>query len=153
MTITNMPPAVAKLNQLRAEREVLDLDIRRTLNRVRQMDRTQREIADWTHIAQPTLSGLYRTAEKVADPLDGFSGATPMEICLRYAAGELEQEQLVDELARFPYADMDAPDDVDGLTVNPAGTWSEVVSAKRRGLIDAEIYAAVFERLHGSAAA
>ncbi|WP_424468039.1 hypothetical protein [Pseudoclavibacter helvolus] len=153
MTITNMPPEVAELNQMRAEREVLDLDIRRKLNLVRRKSWTQREIADWTHIAQPTLHGLYRTAEKVADPLEGFSGATPMEICLRHAAGELERDQLVDELARFPYADMDAPDDVDGLMVNPAGTWSEVVSAKRRGLIDAEIYAAVFERLHGSTAA
>jgi hypothetical protein len=53
-------------------------------------------------------------------PLPGFSGATPKEICARYAAGLISRDQLIDELGRFPYQEADTTDGDDWLTaVNP----------------------------------
>lgn len=88
-------------------------------------------------------------AEKDPAPLEGFSGATPYEICQRYAAGLMEREQLVDELTRFPYAEGDKTDGYDSLTVNPQGTWAEVSTAVRRGLIEDDVYKEAFNRRHG----
>lgn len=76
----------------------------------------------------------------------------PMELCLRYVGGELDRAELIELLAAYPYAPLYTPDEVDGLTVNPPGSWSEVVSAKRLGLIDASIYSDVFELRQASEA-
>lgn len=65
--------------------------------------------------------------------LDGFSGATPAEICQRYAAGFIDRAHLVDELTRFPYVKGGQTDGYDSLIVDPPGTWSEVSAAVRRG--------------------
>ena len=81
--------------------------------------------------------------------LDGFSGATPAEICQRYAAGFIDRAHLVDELTRFPYVKGGQTDGYDSLIVDPPGTWSEVSDAARRGLIEDDVYEEVFNRRHG----
>ncbi len=80
--------------------------------------------------------------------LDGFSGATPAEICQRYAAGFIDRAQLVDELTRFPYVKGGQTDGYDSLIVDPPGTWSEVSAAVRRGAIEEDVYEEVFNRRH-----
>lgn len=40
-------------------------------------------------------------------------------------------------------------DRYDSLIVDPAGTWSEVSDAARRGLIEDDVYEEVFNRRHG----
>lgn len=65
---------------------------------------TARTVSELDVAAQPSVNSALRTASKVEMPLPGFSGATPAEICQRYAAGFIDRAQLVDELVRFPYA-------------------------------------------------
>lgn len=83
------------------------------------------------------------------EPADDFSGSTPLEICLSYAAGRISRARLVDELTRFPYVPGGMTDGYDSLIVDPPGTWSEVSDAMRRGIIDDEVYEEVFNRRHG----
>lgn len=80
-------------------------------------------------------------------PLEGFSGATPLESCKRYAAGHLSREQLVDELVRFPYVAFER-DPFDDFSADPPGAWSELGDAEERGLIDENIYEKVFSLRH-----
>jgi hypothetical protein len=87
--------------------------------------------------------------QNLSMPIENFSGATPEEICRRYAAGFLTREQLVDELARFPYVKGGTTDGYDTLIVDPPGAWSEVDDAARLGLIDDAIYEEVFSLRHG----
>ena len=89
-------------------------------------------------------------ARDVVMPVEGFSGATPLEICERYAVGLLDREQLVDELTRFPYVPMDKPDGWDDLIVNPPGTWNDLSLALGEKLIDIEVYGEVFDRVDTS---
>lgn len=126
-----------------------ELDYRRELRRLEQRGYSQREISKWLGIAQPSVLSALRTAAKVTMPLDGFSGATPYEICQRYAGGLITRTQLVDELARFPYVKGGQTDGYDSLIVDPPGTWSEVDDAARRGLIEDDVYEEVFNRRHG----
>src|SRR5699024_3124770 len=101
---------------------------------------SQRQISRWLGITQPSVNSALRTAAKVAMPVEGFSGATPMEICQRYAAGFIDREQLIDELTRFPYAPGATTDGYDSLIVDPPGTWSEVSESIDRGLVDDDVY-------------
>ncbi|MDR1441790.1 MAG: hypothetical protein LBJ02_05285 [Bifidobacteriaceae bacterium] len=82
-------------------------------------------------------------AAEVPMPLEGFSGATPKEICERYAAGEIDREQLIDELVRYPYVPRGKSDGYDSLLIDPPGSFAEVQEAGFRGLISSELYGAI----------
>lgn len=84
---------------------------------------------------------------RLLQPLEGFSGATPMESYKRDAAVHFSREQLVDELVRFPYVAVER-DPFDDFSAAPPGAWSELGDAEERGLIDEEIYEEVFSRRH-----
>lgn len=148
MAFTEIPEWARAAVRARHRKDMDELDYRRELRRLDQQGRSQREIAKWLGIAQPSVLSALRTAAKVTMPLDGFSGATPYEICQRYAAGFLDRTQLVDELTRFPYVKGGQTDGHDSLLVDPPGTWSEVSDAIRRGLIEDGIYEEVFNARH-----
>ena len=78
-----------------------------------------------------------------ADGGEGFSGADPYEIALRYAAGQLSRERLVDELSRWDYApDRRPPHPLDDGVI--LGDWKEyLVPALDHGLIDDATYEAI----------
>ncbi|WP_218682741.1 hypothetical protein [Microbacterium sp. BF1] len=149
MTIAEVPAEARAAVLARRRKEIDELDYRRELRRLGEHGYSQRDISKWLGIAQPSVLSALRTAAKVAMPLDGFSGATPYEICQRYAAGYISRPQLVDELTRFPYVKGGQTDGYDSLIVDPAGTWSEVDDAVRRGLIEDDVYEEVFNRRHG----
>lgn len=149
MTIAEIPAEARAAVLARRRKEIDELDYRRELRRLEQRGYSQRDIAKWLGIAQPSVLSALRTASKVTMPLDGFSGATPYEICQRYAAGFIDRAKLVDELTRFPYVKGGQTDGYDSLIVDPAGTWSEVSDAARRGLIEDDVYEEVFNRRHG----
>lgn len=149
MTIAEVPAEARAAVLARRRKEIDELDYRRELRRLDQHGYSQREIAKWLGIAQPSVLSALRTAAKVPMPLDGFSGATPYEICQRYAAGFIDRAKLVDELTRFPYVKGGQTDGYDSLIVDPAGTWSEVSDAARRGLIEDDVYEEVFNGRHG----
>jgi hypothetical protein len=149
MTIAEVPPAARDAMRARRRKEIDELDYRRQLRRLDENGYSQVQISKWLGIAQPSVSSALRTAASVPMPLEGFSGATPYEICQRYAAGLIDRARLVDELTRFPYAQGGHTDDYDSLIVDPAGTWSEVSDSARQGLIEDDVYEEVFNRRHG----
>lgn len=153
MTIAEVPDQARAAVQARRRKEIDELDYRRELHRLGEQGFSQRDISKWLGIAQPSVLSALKTAAKVPMPVDGFSGATPYEICQRYAAGFIDRAQLVDELTRFPYAEGGQTDGYDSLMVDPPGAWAEVSDARRRGLIADDVYEEVFNARHGRAEA
>lgn len=151
MTIAEVPAEARAAMRARRRKEIDELDYRRELRRLNERGYSQTQISKWLGIAQPSVLSALRTAAKVTMPLEGFSGATPYEICQRYAGGLIDRAQLVDELTRFPYVEGDRTDGYDSLVVDSAGTWSEVSDARRRGLIENDVYEEVFNRRHNIA--
>lgn len=141
-------PPGQRVRRLRSRRDLLELDIRRELKQYRREGLSEREIAAVVEVSQPTVHKMLQVAAKDSDPLEGFKGATPLEICQRYEAGEFEREELVDQLVLFPYVEGGATDGYDWMAVDPPGSWSELSIAIERGLIDESVYEDVFNRLH-----
>lgn len=133
-------------------KEISNIDYLRELRALVGHGYTQQKISLFLGITQPSVQSALKTAATVAMPVEGFSGATPGEICLRYAAGTIDRSRLVDELARFPYVPGGKTDGYDSLIVDRPGTWAEVSAAVRRGLIEDDIYEEVFNRRHGTLA-
>lgn len=153
MTSKDIPVEARAAVRARRRKEIDELDYRRELRRLGEHGYSQTQISRWLGIAQPSVNSALRTAAKVLMPLDGFSGATPYEICQRYAVDFIDRAKLVDELTRFPYAESGETDGYDSLIVDSPGTWSEVSDARRRGLIEDDVYEEVFNRRHGLQAA
>lgn len=138
-----------RVRQLRSRRDLIELDIRREVKQFRRDGLSERKIAALVEASQPTIHKMLEVADRDPDPLEGFKGATPLEICQRYDAEEFGREELIDQLVRFPYAKGGKTDGYDSLIVDPPGTWSEVSQAVDRGLIDEDVYEDVFNRRHG----
>ena len=118
-------------------------DAARAYAKLSDEDLSRRDIPRWTR----DRGQLPRV--DVLPLADGFSGATPYEICERYAVGEIDRDRLIDELTRFPYVPGGTTDGYDSLIVDPPGTWSEVSDAECGGLIDEQVYEEVFTARHG----
>ncbi|MFJ6419187.1 MarR family transcriptional regulator [Paeniglutamicibacter sp. NPDC091659] len=128
-------------------REVIDhQDFLRAIHRASK-HATQVEIAKRLGISQPAVSKVLKSAAKVADPVAGFSGATPFEIAQRFAAGELTRAEVLDELGRWDYAPLDETDGYDSLLVNGPGTTNDIARARRANLIDWELYEEILGRV------
>lgn len=145
MTTIAVPEEVQQAARLRRRRDIDDIDYRRALRAIREKGYSQRRVADALGISQSALSQQLRGLDAVEPPREGFSGATPLEVCQRYAAGFIDRDQLIDELTRWPYAKRGKTDGFDGLAVDPPGTWGDVTKALRDGLIDAETYDQVLD--------
>jgi hypothetical protein len=148
VTLTDIPTDAQPAVRARLRKDIDELDYRRELVLLSKRY-SQRDISKFLGIAQPSVSSALKTAQNLSMPIENFSGATPEEICRRYGAGFLTREQLVDELARFPYVKGGTTDGYDTLIVDPPGAWSEVADAVRWGLIDDAIYEEVFNLRHG----
>ncbi len=136
----------AALHDLIVERsrvEVAELKYKRKLKWLRQREAKvapQSVVARRLHMSQQALSKALKKSESVADVPEGFSGASPREICQLYAIGELSREQLIDELSRWPYpAPVRSDNAWDDLSVAMPGSWDEVDRAAEDGLIDDDL--------------
>lgn len=125
-------------------RDLAALDLDRAIARTPLSEADNHALKRWVNRTRHFGSG------QDSMPLDGFSGSTPYEICERFAAGLIDESQILDELVRYPYVPDGSTDGYDSLIVDPPGTWSEVVSATWHGLIDERVYEAVFSRRHPS---
>lgn len=148
MTTTDIDNSARRVRHLRSRRDLLELDIRREVKRFRGDGLSERKIAALVEVSQPAIHNMLKVAAKDPDPLEGFKGATPLEICQRYEAGEFGRDELIDQLVRFPYVKGGKTDGYDSLIVDPPGTWSEVSQAVYRGFIDEDVYEVVFDRRH-----
>lgn len=150
---TTVKAAVERAAKRRRRRDLEDLDYRRALREVRLVTQregyAQRAVADALGISQPALSKALRSTEAVPEPPEGFSGASPYEICERYDAGFIQRDQLIDELTRWNYGAQGSTDGYDSLMVDDPGSWTDVEMAFRRDLIDRGIYEEVFNQLMG----
>jgi len=129
---------IARLRKLLA-----DLDYKREITRLQARGYTQTQIGQWVGVSQPAIA----TTEEVPAIIPGFSGATPLEICQRYAAELISRDQLIDELGRYPYLPQDKlnPNDPFDFLVSVEGSWDDVDFALHTQLINYDIYAAVVE--------
>jgi transcriptional regulator with XRE-family HTH domain len=136
--------AVDRARRSRLRARLAQVDYLRDLTEATALGASQTEIARELRVTQPAISKALRGAATTPPVLEGFHGGSPYEIAERYAAGELTREQVVDELARWPYTPADPGDGVDWMTYDP-GTFDDVVRARRDGLLDTETYDAVLE--------
>ncbi|MGJ1427375.1 hypothetical protein [Clavibacter sepedonicus] len=150
MSARDVPEEVAPAALALLRLRLAELDYLREVRRLLDAGRAEEELARDLRVFRPEDLARLRAAREVSMPLEGFSGALPMEICERYAVGLIDRERLVDELARYPYVPRALPDGYDDLVVNPPGTWAEVSRAAAAGLIDDEAYGDAFERHDGS---
>lgn len=126
--------------------EVATLDYRRAIKHLEHEAR-QVDIANALRVSQPALSSALKTARKVPDAAPGFSGAGPYEICQRYAIGEIDRDQLLDELVRWDYPPRPQPEWLeDFVGPDPVGSWAEMEQALRDGLVDDVTYDEVLDR-------
>lgn len=146
MTMLDMPPEAKPAVRLRQRREIDEIDYRRELLLLASKY-TQRQVAHWLRITQPSLCTALKTAKATPMPREGFSGASPKEICQRYAADLISREQMVDELTRWEYAPMAETDGYDSLLVDAPGSFAEVIAAADAGVIEADVYDEVVEKL------
>jgi hypothetical protein len=124
-------------------RQVVDrLDELRLMRRLA-ASMSQTEIAKVLRISQPAVHKALKAAERVPDVPNEFSGASPYEIAGRYAAGQIDRDRLIDELARWPYARAPRTDGVDWQVKDASGTFEEVGRALDGGLLDDDTYDAV----------
>lgn len=146
MTITEIPDDVNEVVRARRRKTLDELDYRRGLVRLKKAGYTQTDIARWLGISQPSVNSAMATAEKLPMPLEGFSGATPLEICQRYAAGFISRDQMLDELVRYPYVEPGPYDEIDWMRDQRPGEITEVTDALHQGIIDQNDYSEFFER-------
>lgn len=134
-----------RLVRAKVRRDLADLDYRRELAAD---TRKQVEIARAIGITQGNVSHL--RSKRPAPALEGFSGASPYEVCQRHAAGELTDDELVDELGRWPYRAADnRTDGYDSLLVSVSGSFDDVDLALDQGLIPEELYGRIYEAIEG----
>jgi hypothetical protein len=151
MTARDVPEEVAPAASALLRLRLAELDYLREVRRLLDAGRPEEELARELRVFRPEDLARLRAAREVSLPLEGFSGALPMEICERYAVGLIDRERLVDEMARYPYVPMDTTDGWDDLIVNPPGTWADFILAIDIGLVENALYGEVFERRHGDA--
>lgn len=147
---TSETEILAELHQIEALKEVKALERKRLLKAALAEKIPQKFIANAMGISQPAVAKALKGAATVPDVLDGFDGATPYEVCQRYAAGLIRREAMIEELAEWPYAKTPIADEYGDYQGNVTGTFDDVVIAKRMGLIDREDYAEIVARFTAS---
>ncbi len=146
MRVHEIPDEAKPAGYARLRQELAEVDYRRELRRLVELGFEKQQIMRWIGITGKFLDAALQGAERDLMPLEGFSGGTPDEICKRYAVGQIDRAQLIDELVRYPYAEEGVTDGYDTLIVDPPGTWSEVVEAEAYGYIDEDIYEEALDR-------
>lgn len=108
----------------------------------------QRDIARALNVTQSAISqALKQAASKGVGAIpEGFSGASPYEIAERYAAGDINRNEMIRQLSAWTYVKRQDPTEQLAaewkaiLSPDAPGTFEEVGEAFDKGLIDAEAY-------------
>lgn len=146
MSIDQLQQAVVPLFAHRARQEVARKDYLRGL-RALALEATQVDLARALGVSQPAVSQALGDEARLAPVPAGFHGGDPEEIIQRFAAGELDRDQVIDELARWDYAPSDELDGpLDDILVEVPGSFDVVVRAARTGILPADVYDAILDR-------
>lgn len=148
--MTRKGTATGKSELIRARQRMLmdGLDYRRQLNEARE-HMTQAEMARTLGISPPSVAKAVKAAEGTPAVLEGFSGATVMEVCQRYAAGLIDYDQVVKELVAWPYIDAGEFDEFGDYSGPNEGTVRDLPQARHLGYIGADVYQDVLQQLAG----
>jgi hypothetical protein len=144
-TAFDVAPELDEVRRLTLSSRLEELDRDRLIQSLARARVTQAQIAVAALVSQPRVSQITRL--RLAVVPEGYSGASPYEIAERYAAGLIDEETLVAELVRWPYADERPVEDVADIWSPGAGTFNDVERAFMDRLITAEQYDAVVDRL------
>ncbi|MEU7222329.1 hypothetical protein [Streptomyces chrestomyceticus] len=99
-----------------------------------------------SHVAVGTLVTEARALPSVPE---GRAGRGPLHVAMRYAAGEIDRDTLVDALATWPYASAGALTEGlhdDGAALTVPGTFDEVYDALVYGYFTEDEYDAILRR-------
>lgn len=146
----DQPRDVEILSKLRKQRLLIEaekLDYKRTLKAALVEKIPQKLIADTLGVSQPAVAKALKSASTVPDVLEDRDAATPYELCQRYAAGLITREDMIKELAGWPYPPTPIADEFGDFQGAVSGTFDDVVLAENTGLINADDYAEIFARL------
>ena len=141
MDAAEKPAVLAELVKVKARRDTVDLDFLRAA-RAAAEKASQREVARILAVSQPAVHKLLARAKNVTELRESFHGATPIEIAQRYSGDFITREQVIDELARWPYLPKPEVTEYDDVWEPGEGTWYDVEEALHQGLIDGEVYEA-----------
>jgi hypothetical protein len=147
MGLFDVPAEVRSAERALRLLRLVELDFLREVRRLLDTGYDEKKLTQDLAVFQPADLDRIAAAREVPVLVEGFSGATPYEICERYSVGMLDRDRLVDELVRFPYVPRDQVDGYDDLVVNPPGTFKDVSTANMNGLIDIDTYGDVVDRL------
>ncbi|MCD5422488.1 hypothetical protein LRS71_23530 [Rhodococcus pyridinivorans] len=99
----------------------------------------QREIARYVGVEQPEISRLLKRARLWPDVRE----RTPREVLLRYAVGEIDHRQMMNELEHWDYTFGGPPADDPAADVYVRGSWDQI---ERAGdLLSDDDYQRLFE--------
>ncbi|MGQ4532201.1 hypothetical protein ACUIAC_02845 [Dermabacteraceae bacterium P13138] len=139
--------------QIRILMEMKKLDHQRILLTLFERGLDPLAIAKLIGVPRPDVEAALVQAkeEKVEQARPGFSGTSPMEVCKRYAIGQLTREQVIDELSRWEYEKVPEVELnwIDDIWPDVPGSFQDIESARYNKLIDNEIYGEVFRARHG----
>ncbi|MFB1048025.1 hypothetical protein [Streptomyces chrestomyceticus] len=103
-------------------------------------------------ISHVAVGALIAKARALSPLVEGRAGRSPLHLAMRYAAGELDRDTLVEAMAAWPYPLTGAfterlPDD--RATPAAPGTFEEVHNALFHGYVDQDIVDAILRRRAG----
>lgn len=127
-----------------ARSQVIELDYLRTLHKAAQTLALDEIAQQFPGIRRSQLAKEIAQAHKLAPVPPGFSGASPFELCQRYAIGELTETELIEQLSRWKYATLPATG-VPTIATVP-GSVQDLDRARRRSLISNRLYAKLTTR-------
>lgn len=101
---------------------------------------SQSELARRLGISQPAVWKMAARAGDLSVVPEGFTGADAYEIIQQYAAGDLSEDELKDQLVRWKFTPGEFTDGYDWTTGELSSFSKEVGRAYDERLIDAELY-------------
>lgn len=122
-----------------ARAQVAELDYLRALREAAQGMAFDEIAKQFPGVGRSELANELAQAHKLAPIPQGFSGASPFELCQRYAIGELTETELIQQLSRWEYATLPVTK-VPTIATVP-GSVQDLDRARRRRLISAALYA------------
>lgn len=137
------PSAIDPLAAARAARELAEIRLLRAAARAYEGGRSQVAIADALGVSQAAVSKMLVRARLTPEVQD----ATPWEVALRYAAGELTHDQMIDTFTAWSWThDLFLDSDSVWPEQYVPGSWQDLVRAADEGYISDQDYALLFER-------
>jgi len=136
-----VPVEVEHAQALRHRLELDEIDYRRELARLVSSGMSVSELSHALITAEDAVSSQLEAAKKIDPVRPGFSGGSPREICLRYKAGQISRDQVIDQLVHWDYVPRKPVEDpYNDLLFDTPGSFDDVLQALHDGVLDGETY-------------